>query len=160
LPERLYICNMKKLFLIAIGLLSIQLANAQKSLLSLDEHDKYIYYQVVDMPGFSADSLTRNAAWFIKTAFPKNTTVQHKAAEVSMADKFLTYTTIIKHESGAIAYTVTIECKDQKYRYWLTDFVLHLTSATGTAPMYPNRALKYRWRKRRISSKKKMLMVT
>ncbi len=38
-------------------------------------------------------------------------------------DKFLTYTSLVKHENGEMTYTLTIESKEDKYRYWLTDFV-------------------------------------
>src|ERR1700743_2377598 len=36
---------------------------------------------------------------------------------------FITYASFVKHENGAMSYTLNIECKDGKYRYWLTDFV-------------------------------------
>jgi hypothetical protein len=112
---------MKRILLIAICLLFAGMAHAQKSLLSLDEHNKYIYYQVVDLPKFSADSLDRNAAGFVKAVYPKAKSKSSKG-NVTVSDKFLTYTSIVKHESGEINYTLTIECKDQKYRYWITDF--------------------------------------
>lgn len=88
----------------------------------MDERNKYIYYQVVDMPGYSADSLDKNAAWFVKSIYPK-TKSKADNSNISIKDKFLTFTTVVKHESGEIAYTLNIECKDAKYRYWLTDFV-------------------------------------
>ncbi|MDB5141891.1 MAG: hypothetical protein JWQ66_604 [Mucilaginibacter sp.] len=98
------------------------MANAQKSLLSLDEHNKYIYYQVVDLPGISADSLYKNAEYFIKSVYPKTKSIQSNNS-INIKDKFLTYTSFVKHENGEMAYTLNIECKDAKYRYWLTDFV-------------------------------------
>ncbi|HEY4198496.1 MAG TPA: DUF4468 domain-containing protein [Mucilaginibacter sp.] len=112
---------MKRIALLVIGLMIAGMADAQKSLLSLDEHNKYIYYQVVDLPGISADSLYKNAAWFIKNAYPKTKSTKVNN-NVSIKDKFLTYTFLVKHESGEISYNLNIECKDGKYRYWLTGF--------------------------------------
>jgi hypothetical protein len=113
---------MKKIAVLVISLMIAGMANAQKSLLSLDEHNKYIYYQVVDLPGISADSLYKNAVYFIKSVYPKTKSTQSNNS-INIRDKFLTYTSFVKHENGEMAYTLNIECKDAKYRYWLTDFV-------------------------------------
>jgi hypothetical protein len=113
---------MKKIAVLVVSLMIAGMANAQKSLLSLDEHNKYIYYQVVDLPGISADSLYKNAAYFIKSAYPKAKSAQSNNS-INIKDKFLTYTSFVKHENGEMAYMLNIECKDAKYRYWLTDFV-------------------------------------
>jgi hypothetical protein len=113
---------MKKIAVLVISLMVAGMANAQKSLLSLDEHNKYIYYQVVDLPGISADSLYKNAEYFIKSVYPKTKSAK-SSNSINIKDKFLTYTSFVKHENGEMAYTLNIECKDAKYRYWLTDFV-------------------------------------
>jgi hypothetical protein len=112
---------MKRIALLVIGLMIAGMANAQKSLLSLDEHNKYIYYQVVDLPGISTDSLYKNAVYFIKSSYPKTKSTEGSNS-ISIKDKFLTYTSFVKHENGEMSYTLNIECKDGKYRYWLTDF--------------------------------------
>ena len=57
---------MKKILLLIAGLAVSGIASAQKSLLSIDESNKYIYYQVVDMPGIKADSLQKNMVLFMK----------------------------------------------------------------------------------------------
>jgi len=78
------------------------------------------------MPGITLDSLTKNASYFIKTTYPKaKSGPDVTAGNFHANDKFLVYSmaTFVKHESGEIAYTLNIECKDSKYRYWLTDFV-------------------------------------
>lgn len=118
-----YIYNMKKILLIFICLVMTQIANAQQSQFSIDEHDKYIYYNVVDMPGVSADSLNKNSGMFIRMEYPKDKPAIPGNYSIAIKDKFLTYASLVKHESGEIAYTLNIECKDSKYRYWLTDFV-------------------------------------
>ena len=114
---------MKRFFLFLTCLIAAEIANAQKSLLSLDEHNKYIYYQVVDRPGVSADSLQKSVAYFLKDMYPKNKSAQTTQYATNIKDKFLTYTSLVKHENGEMAYSLTIECKEGKYRYWLTDFV-------------------------------------
>lgn len=108
--------------LIAALLLSC-VANAQKSLLSMDENNKYIYYQVIDMPNIKADSLQKNMVLFMKEFYPKEKSLQITNAGASVKDKFLTYTSLVKHENGEMAYALNVECKDGKYRYWVTDFV-------------------------------------
>ncbi|WP_426667755.1 DUF4468 domain-containing protein [Mucilaginibacter sp. McL0603] len=114
---------MKRFFLFLTCLIAVEVASAQKSLLSLDEHNKYIYYQVVDRPGISADSLQKSVAYFVKDIYPKNKSAQMTQNGAGIKDKFLTYTSLVKHENGEMAYNLTIECKEGKYRYWLTDFL-------------------------------------
>lgn len=114
---------MKKILLLIVGLSISGMVSAQKSLLSVDENNKYIYYQVVDMPGFKADSLQKNMVLFMKEFYPKEKSLKFTSSEASVKDKFLTYTSLIKHESGEIAYALNIECKDGKYRYWISNFV-------------------------------------
>jgi hypothetical protein len=114
---------MKRFFLFLTCLIAAKAASAQKGLLSLDEHNKYIYYQVVDRPGVSADSLQKSVVYFVKDMYPKNKSAQMTQNGASIKDKFLTYTSLVKHENGEMAYSFTIECKEGKYRYWLTDFV-------------------------------------
>jgi hypothetical protein len=98
---------------------------AQQDLLSFDEHNKYIYYQVVNMPGIPADSLHERGEYFLKVVYPK-TVVKNLSAEALLGEgKFITYggVSVMRHEKGEIAYQVNIEFKDQKYRFWLTGFV-------------------------------------
>lgn len=114
---------MKKIVVLIIALFLSGMANAQKSLLSMDENNRYIYYQVVDMPGFKADSLQKNMALFMKEFYVKEKSLQITSSGASVKDKFLTYTSLVKHENGEMAYALNIECKDGKYRYWITNFV-------------------------------------
>ena len=121
--ERLYIYIMKRNILIAILLLGTTIAYAQKTALTLNENNRYIYYEVVNVPAFSADSLTRNAVNFIKAAYSKNESKQITDTLISVKDKFLNYSSVIKHENGEMDYVLNIQCKGGRYRYWITDFV-------------------------------------
>jgi len=114
---------MKKILLLVAGLAISGMVSAQKSLLSIDENNKYIYYQVVDRPGVSADSLHKNAVLFMNDFYAKEKSLKLTNAGASVKDKFLTYTSLVKHENGEMTYALNIECKDGKYRYWITDFV-------------------------------------
>jgi hypothetical protein len=115
---------MKRILIAVVCLLWLQAAFAQKEALAMDEHNKYIYYQVVDRPGAGLDSLQTKVLGFIKETYPKIKFSQRDTA-ISIEDKFLTYSALAfaKHESGEIRYTFTIECRNNKYRYWLTDFL-------------------------------------
>jgi len=116
---------MKSIFLFFIGILLFNTAFAQKALLAQDESNKYIYYWVVDQPGAAKDSLGGKAKNFVKQAFKKSNPALAGDSLLTIKDKFLTYSvlTIARHESGEIDFVLNIECKDNKYRYWFTDFI-------------------------------------
>jgi hypothetical protein len=115
-----------KSFVIALLLIiSAKISIAQKELLSLNEHNKYIYYQVVDMPGLTADVLNSRGGYFFTSEYPK-VKIKVAADKITGEGKFASYSSgglVVKHENGEIAYRITVEFKDNKYRYWLTDFV-------------------------------------
>jgi hypothetical protein len=114
---------MKRILILLLLSIYAKITLAQKEL-SFDEHNKYIYYQVVDMPGLTKDTLLSRGLLFLKSTYPK-TKVAATANQITDKGKFLVYggASILKHENGEITYLLTIECKDQKYRYWITDFV-------------------------------------
>jgi hypothetical protein len=103
-----------------------KLTFAQQDLLSFDEHNKYIYYQVADAPNIPVDTLHARGLNFVKSSYPKaklkKTSGQN---EISGEAKFPVYegTGVFRHEAGEMSYQFTIEFKDQKYRYWLTGFI-------------------------------------
>lgn len=110
---------------------------AQKELLTFNEENKYMYYQVVPQAGIPADSLHDRAIYFLKTAYPKIKVKTNDTSGIKGSGEFLVVSgiTLVKHVDGELYYTVTIECKDQKYRYWLTDFVFipHKTDRYGNS---------------------------
>jgi hypothetical protein len=115
---------MKTILIALISILFAKITIAQKELLSFDEHDKYIYYQVVDIPGMPADTLNSRGFYFLKTAYPK-IKIKKTLNTLNAEGKFVTFngSSVLKHENGEIAYQVNIECKDHKYRYWITGFI-------------------------------------
>ncbi|HEY2583893.1 MAG TPA: DUF4468 domain-containing protein [Mucilaginibacter sp.] len=115
---------MKRTIVAIICILLAKVTCAQQDLLSFDEHDKYIYYQVTEAPGISADTLYKRAVYFLKTAYPKLKLKNSNEKNISGEGKFETYggVSILKKESGEIIYELNVELKEQKYRYWLTAF--------------------------------------
>jgi hypothetical protein len=117
---------MKTTIIALVCILFAKITFAQQDLLSFDEHNKYIYYQVVEMPGLTADTLHERGLNFLKAFYTKiklKTTPGEN--NISGQGKFLSYggVSVLKHEKGEIAFQLSIEFKDQKYRYWLTGFI-------------------------------------
>ena len=121
-----YLYSMKKCFILILILFISKIAHAQQELLAFDEHNKYIFYQVIEMPGLNADSLHTRGLDFLKTISPK---LKFKSTtsnlNVVCSGKFVTYSglSLLKHETGEIDYALNVEFKDQKYRFWITDFI-------------------------------------
>jgi len=120
---------MKKLIVAIICIVfKVTAASAQADSLVIDENNKYIYYQVVAQQGSPADSLQMRALNFTKRAFAQKK-LKYKETDkgviratggVMVSKKTL----ISMHEDARIDYTMTIEVKDGRYRYWFTDFVI------------------------------------
>src|SRR4051812_1170276 len=113
-----------KNFLLLITLVFIgKLAIAQKELVTIDEHNKYIFYQVADMPGATADTMYNRCFAGLK----KKEGIKPIAGEgqaIIVKSKMMLYSNLsyVKHEDGELTYNLHIEFKDAKYRFWLTDF--------------------------------------
>src|ERR1700744_2391680 len=116
---------MKKLFPVIVLLFLAGKALAQQSLLSFDEHNKYIYYQVESLPGIPADTLTQKGLKFLKTHYPKASAKQDNSGKIAATGKFVVYggLSVLRHENGEIAFQLNMEFKEGKYRFWLTNFV-------------------------------------
>jgi hypothetical protein len=118
---------MKKLILFFAVITFCKQAFAQKELVTLDEHNKYIFYQLVDMPGITADTLYSRTLIGVKTnkLYKSSNVINVANTSITLKSKTMLYTSmaVAKHESGELNYTLVMEFKDNKYRYWLTDFV-------------------------------------
>ena len=124
-----YIYIMKKIVLAVICLLfKVATASAQADSLVMDENNKYIYYQVVAQPASTADSLQARAIAFAKNAFEAGKLKFKKSDKgtISATGGVLVSkkSSVAMHEDARIDYTMTIEVKDNRYRYWFTDFVI------------------------------------
>jgi hypothetical protein len=114
-----YLYYMKKLFFSIACILLMQTVRAQKDVLQFDENNKYVLYQVVEKQGMTADTLYQRAIAFVGKG------VKHKDGTVSGKGKVVVYgnSLLTKKEAGEVAYTLTIDTKDQKYRYKFGDFI-------------------------------------
>jgi len=122
---------MKKLIVFFTFLLAANAAFAQKDSLAFDENSKYIYYQVVSQPGLAADTLYDRALYFFKTAHAATglrlTSEDKASGTLTGTGSFLVSkkSLVTSHEDGSVSFTMRIDVKEGKYRYWLTDFVFN-----------------------------------
>ncbi len=102
---------------------------AQKDSLAIDDHGKYIYYKVVNLEKYNADTLYSRAQYFFKNGYDKNTlklAVQdNKNTSITGLGAFPVSkrSGLARHQDGAVSYKLIVEVKGTKYRYWLTDFI-------------------------------------
>lgn len=80
------------------------------------------------MPGIPADSLYMRGQHFMKNAYPKEmlalTGGNPAEKTLSGTGHFLINRKVLllNHEEGELQYKMRIEVKDQKFRYWFTEF--------------------------------------
>lgn len=98
---------------------------AQEKPLSTDDRGKLIYYEVVALKGVSRDSLSARLAAFLKKS---SKSLKLKSAEkdslVVASGKLIINRTalVLSRPSGEVLYNFYTETKDDKYRFWMTDF--------------------------------------
>jgi hypothetical protein len=120
---------MNKILVFICFLALTKAASAQKDSLAFDDHGKYIYYKVVNMDKYNADTLYRRSISFFKSNTNeqkdfKLTQQNDKTTSLSGTGFFIIYKPFMaKHSDGQISYTFTMEIKGSKYRYWLTSFL-------------------------------------
>lgn len=108
-------------------------AFAQKDSLAFDENNKYIYYQVVVQPGIGADSLFSRAVFFFDKGYTQasfkagGVTKMTDALSINATGSFLVSkkSLVTSHEDGSVSFTMHVDVKEDKYRYWLTDFIFN-----------------------------------
>lgn len=116
---------MRKIFSLLFFLLFSIYVSAQD--LKVDsETNKVTYWEVVDVPGASADELFKRAKNF-GTVEKENILKDDDAAKVySTKSHFnVSYPSPMKglNHSGIVEYTLTIYAKDGRYKYVFTDFM-------------------------------------
>ncbi|WP_162847057.1 DUF4468 domain-containing protein [Mucilaginibacter gracilis] len=99
---------------------------AQKDSLAFDDKGKYIYYKVVNMDTYSADTLyNRSLHFFEGISTDKTFTLTQqdaKNAVISGSGFFIVHKqSLAKHPDGQVAYLLKMEIKEGKYRFWLTN---------------------------------------
>lgn len=116
---------MKFLFGFSIFLLAAVCSFGQDKPLDFDERGKLIYYEVVETKGVSKAQLDARAlAYFKKSG--KSMKLKTVPADTLMRAEgkmVITKTALVlSHPSGEIQYNFYVETKEDKYRFWLTDY--------------------------------------
>ena len=114
---------MKYGLLLVITLFSITLFAQQKQFATADD-GKFIYYKVVDSQKISKDVLLKRAQDFVATQKKTIQTESQTDSSIVAKGKLIIDKTVlvVGHPSGEIMYNLTFEARDNKYRFWLTDF--------------------------------------
>lgn len=98
----------------------------------VDEYGKYTFYEVVEMPGMRQDDLFKNGESFLKKV--KVLKARKKYLKFNREDFTITnkgsfyvyqYGAINKAIAGAVEYDISLEVKDGKYRYTITNFIFN-----------------------------------
>jgi len=98
---------------------------AQTEALAIDEQGKYIVYELVAAKGISKDQLKERAITFFKIE-RKDLKLKSNTGDTtfSAAGKLIINKTVLvmSHPSGEVVYHFQSEVKNEKFRFWLTDF--------------------------------------
>jgi hypothetical protein len=104
----------------------------QQVLFPVDEYGKYTFYEVVEIPGMKQDDLFKNGESFLKKV--KVLKSKKKYLNVNKEDYTITnkgsfyvyqYGSIGKAIAGAVEYDISLEVKEGKYRYTITNFIFN-----------------------------------
>jgi hypothetical protein len=94
--------------------------------LAMDERGKYIFYEVVEDPLVSKDSLVNRSRYFFEVFKKKNLKLNSSDQDslFKAEGKFVINKggQLLSHPSGEMAFNFVAEIRDGRYRYWLTDF--------------------------------------
>ncbi|RZK39615.1 MAG: hypothetical protein EOO90_18015 [Pedobacter sp.] len=115
-----------KLVGVLLGFLLICfLAEAQEFSLPTDERGKFILYELVEAKGLSRIEIGKRAYSFLKDGSKVVKLKSNQGDSVYRATgKFIISKTLLvmSHPSGEIVFNFEAEIRDQKFRFWLTDF--------------------------------------
>jgi hypothetical protein len=114
---------MKKIILLVAALGTATIGYAQKALLSLNEQNQYIFFEVKQV---AATPDAASLAGYIKANIAGIKTVEQEKGNGNIAGKgaFIVYKQglITGQEEGQISYNLSLDFKDNKYRLLLTGF--------------------------------------
>ncbi len=91
-----------------------------------DESGKITYLDVVKMDSIPTDTLFKRLKNWVKFTYPTSkTTVDSVSKNIATRGRCLVYLNpgVLKEIHGAIRYDLTIELKENRYRYVFTNFV-------------------------------------
>jgi len=114
---------MRYTFLLIISFFSITLFAQQKQF-ATDDNGKFIYYKVVDSQKVSKAMIIQRAKNFVAAQKKAIKIVTATDSSISAKGTLIIDKTVlvVGHPSGEVTYHLTIEARNEKYRFWLTDF--------------------------------------
>ena len=123
---------MIKYFIFSITLLTSISSIGIGQVLPIDTTGKVTYYEIVEAPTLKKELLYENALTWVEALKGIEDKVVIETADI-LAGKIVaknefplfSQTGVLKKLSGKISYQMTIEMKDNLYRYKFTDFVFH-----------------------------------
>jgi len=116
---------MKFIRIFFILLASSSFCNAQNGLLPMDERGKFIYYELVEANGMAKEQLKERVSIFFKRPFEdlKLKTIQGDTLFIAIGKLIINKTLLVmSHPSGEILFHFQTELKNDKFRFWLTNF--------------------------------------
>jgi hypothetical protein len=106
-------------------LFSSSLCLAQREELLTDEKGKFIHYELIEANGALKETLKQRANSFLKkVAKDVKLKFNHGDTTFVAQGKLIIHKTLLvmSHPSGEILYRLEIDIRDEKFRFWLTDF--------------------------------------
>lgn len=116
---------MMKLLVLVIFSFFTAVGFAQEKPLSTDDRGKLIFYEVVDLKGVHRDSLIARATTFFnksKKALKIGSALGDSSIQATGKLIINKTALVLSRPSGEILYNFYVETKNDKYRFWLTDF--------------------------------------
>jgi hypothetical protein len=124
--------HMKNLFIILLSFISLS-ASAQSPMPYDSATNKFIYKEVVELPQYKKDQLYMKAKELNQLG--RGIKVDNKAEGIYsyVGELPVTYPSPVKGrtDNGTVFYTLTIACKDGKYRMTITDFTHTAKNGNG-----------------------------
>ncbi|MDZ7605465.1 MAG: DUF4468 domain-containing protein [Cyclobacteriaceae bacterium] len=97
----------------------------QQELFPKDEYGKYTLMEIIEVPDYTQEQLFNNASSWAKDTFKKPINSRDTAAwSITASGSFTVHNvgSLKKHPDGAVEFEFTIEIKEARYRYIITNY--------------------------------------
>ncbi len=105
---------------------------SQQPLFPIDENGKYTFHEVVELPGMAKEKIFENGEKFLKKikvmkSKTKYLNVDEDNYVITNKGSFYVYQfgSVKKAIAGAVEYDITLEVKEGRYRYTITNYVFN-----------------------------------
>ena len=116
---------MKHISIFLFLIVSASFCVAQNEALLIDEQGIFIHYELIYAKGLSKNQLKETVNSFFKKSYKnlKLRTSQDDTSFLAYGKLIISKTVlVISHPSGEILFDFQTEVKEEKYRFWLTNF--------------------------------------